>query len=93
MSNISEDAISINTDVTNEDGEIVFSSEIDFAVTAQMRLQLAMSEIQKYAALADFDDDADALRKEWGAYYKTIKPLVAADKYEEAFNIALPEQA
>jgi len=92
MSDISKQEAQINSDVTNENGEIVFSSGIDFAVTAQMRLQLAMSEIQKYAALADFDDEADAIRKEWGAYYKIIKPLVSAEQYEEACNIDLPVQ-
>lgn len=69
------------------------TSGVNYEATADMRMQLAMSEIQKYAAMADFDDDADALRKEWGAYYKAIKPLVAEGKYEEVFKITLPLQA
>lgn len=69
------------------------TSGVDYKTTANMRMQLAMSQVQKYAAMADFDDDADALRKEWGAYYKAIKPLVAEESYEEVFKITLPLQA
>lgn len=69
-----------------------FQSSIDYAVTAQMRLELAMTQIQKYASLADFDDEAETQRKEWGAYYKAIKPLLAEGKYEDLFNVSLPEQ-
>jgi hypothetical protein len=47
-----------------------FQSSIDYAVTAQMRIDLAMSQIQKFTALADFDDDAEALRKKWGHIIK-----------------------
>ncbi|PEI02627.1 hypothetical protein CRM79_05020 [Pantoea agglomerans] len=80
-----------NDEISVDNGS--FQSSIDYPVTAQMRLDLAMSQIQKYASLADFDDEAEALRKEWGAYYKVIKPLIAEGKYEDLFNVALPEQA
>ena len=93
MSDVSADQLGLVENTKNENGDIVFVSGVNFPLTAKMRIDLAMSQIQKYSALADFDDDADALRKKWGTYYKAIKPLFAEEKFEEIFNIALPEQA
>lgn len=87
-----EEFLEINGEL-NEINPDAVKSSVDYETTARMRIQLAMSQVQKYAAMADFDDDADTLRKEWGAYYKAIKPLVAEESYEEVFKITLPLQA
>lgn len=87
----SEDTAKASNDIPVDTG--AFQSSIDYVVTAQMRMDLAMSQIQKYTSLADFDDEAETLRKAWGVYYKEIKPLFATEKYEDVFNIPMPEQA
>jgi|GEM_PF-4326810 len=93
MSDVSADQLGLVENTKNENGDIVFVSGVNFPLTAKMRIDLAMTQIQKYTALADFDDDADALRKQWGAYYKAIKTLYAEEEFEDLFNVALPDQA
>lgn len=66
---------------------------IDYESTAKMRLSLAMTNIQKYSALSDFDDGASSLRASWAAYYKKIIQFVAEEKYEEVFSVTLPDHA
>lgn len=65
---------------------------VDYPATAAMRIDLAMSKIQQYAAMKDFDDDFAALYTAWVTYFKAIKPLNAAGDFEGVFNIELPQE-
>lgn len=66
------------------------TAEIDYEKSMQMRLDLAMSSIQKYSALAAFDDDASSWLAKWGAYYSAIKPVIAKNDFSKAYEIEVP---
>lgn len=77
-----------NDDIPIDNGS--FEYKIDYEITARMRLDLAVSNITKFAAISDFDDEADAQKKLWGAYYKEIKSLIESSKFEDACDIQTP---
>ena len=76
------------SDDMNDISGVVFA--IDYKKSMEMRLELAMSSIQKFKALAEFDSQASIRLAEWGRYYSTINPEMTSGNYEGAYKIELP---
>ncbi|MFP1897252.1 hypothetical protein ACLEDI_00930 [Lonsdalea quercina] len=66
-------------------------TQVDFEATSKMRIELAMSKIQQYSSMANFDDTFKEAASSWYAYYTTIKALADEGKYEEVFDVTIPD--
>lgn len=75
-------------DDMNDISGVVFA--IDYKKSMEMRLELSMTSIQKFKALAEFDPQASIRLAEWGRYYSAINPEMMNGNYEGAYKIELP---
>lgn len=71
----------------------MITTSVDYAKTAEMRLATCVTKIQECTAMASFMDDYKDKLVEWQNYYIAAKPLSDAGKFEELFNIPLPDQS
>lgn len=63
---------------------------IDYRLTAKMRIELSISLIQQYSAMATFDDCFKAKASVWYCYYNEIKALNDSGAFEELFRVEVP---
>ncbi|SUX81649.1 Uncharacterised protein [Citrobacter youngae] len=67
---------------------VVFN--VDYERSMKMRLELAISSIQRFSALAEFDAQASNRLAKWSEYYSAINPEMMNGNYEGAYKIELP---
>lgn len=83
------EAVFDSGDIPINDDAIITS--INFEDSSKMRIELAMSRIQQYSAMAVVDPAFKAKYDAWVGYYNSIKDLSATSSYEELYGIQLPE--
>ncbi|MFP1891103.1 hypothetical protein ACLEEJ_00120 [Lonsdalea quercina] len=66
-------------------------TQVDFEATSKMRIDLAMSKIQQYSSMSVFDESFKNIASSWYDYYTKIKELADEGKYEEVFNVTMPD--
>lgn len=67
------------------------SSHVDYEKTAQMRMDIAVNNVQKFSSMAIFDKSYSEKAKLWFEYFSEIKGLYDAGEFESVFGVEMPE--